>query len=72
MAWIEHDGTERREKETGPIEARSRVGGVRRLREWLLRALRREDAAGLLTMSLDGKLDCQTWRVERHQPECKH
>jgi hypothetical protein len=71
MAWIEHDGTERRGGEAGQTEARSRVGGVRWLRERLLRALRREGAVGLLTMSLDGKLHCQTWKAERRQPDCK-
>ena len=65
MAWMEYDGTERRVGEGGQIEARSRVSGVRWLRDRLLRALRREHAMGLLTMSLDGKLSCQTWGADR-------
>jgi hypothetical protein len=67
MAWIEHDGTQRRAGEGGQIPARSRVSGVRWLRELLLRALRRGCAVGLVTMSLDGKLSCQSWGAERRQ-----
>jgi hypothetical protein len=36
---------------------------------WLRRALRRDCASGLLTLSPDGKLICQSWRDEARRPD---
>ena len=44
-----------------------RAGRVRRLGAWLRRRLGRACAAGLWTLSLDGKLACESWQPEAEQ-----
>jgi hypothetical protein len=65
MPLRKHGGAERRDAGTERAAAPRGIGAVRRLRERLRRALRRECATGMLTMDPDGKLTCETWRTER-------
>src|SRR5882724_3061701 len=66
MLKLKHDDIE------ATVEATASAGPgrkrrVRWLGGWLWRALGRQCTAGLWTMTPDGKLNCESWRVEAGQ-----
>ena len=66
MFRLNHDDIEPR------VEATSQDGSeiwnrVQRISSWLRRRLGRACAAGLLTLSPDGKLSCESWRADAEQ-----
>ena len=55
--------------EARPRDRAGRGGRVRLLRIWLWRWLGRACRSGLWTLSLDGKLGCESWRGEPERCE---
>jgi hypothetical protein len=53
--------------EATPQDGFDRAGRVRRLGAWLRRRLGRACAAGLWTLSPDGKLACESWQADAEQ-----
>jgi hypothetical protein len=53
--------------EAGRRDGADRAGYVQRLGAWLRRRLGRACAAGLWTLSPDGKLGCESWCSDAEQ-----
>jgi hypothetical protein len=60
MPTLRYDGIGPSEGENSSVQAYQERGITELLRGWLRRALRRGCAAGLWTLSPDGKLQCES------------
>ena len=65
MANLKHDNPQAHAIGSSAVRGR----GIARLAGWVRRALGRESGGGMLTLTLDGKLSCESLRAEADRCE---